>query len=247
MNPPQLPLLPHLPHLPRVAGLPYYIPQEFLDTLPTRPMDDAQLDEIVAVLLAGVASQVQLRLHVEQLAAEARRAREQEMRLHDQAAAQRQAIEERGEAIFGPWAPLCDAQKDLARTVVAWVRVVLGEGRPLPATGDIDHSALLRRMRAGRPPMPVPPPTSYGQPWYELVERGEACPVAVVSPDRVAVGAGILINDCAWEIVDLLANDRFVVPFGRLEGEFVLDRVPDAAQGLVWRLRRLGHELEEQS
>src|SRR5438132_1210292 len=64
-------------------------------------------------------------------------------------------------------------------SVVRWLRIRERSGHPAPTSyaelvDAIGHSALLRRLLAGKTPLRVPPPRSFGQPWYSLIECGGA-------------------------------------------------------------------------
>lgn len=59
------------------------------------------------------------------------------------------------------------------------------------------RSALFARLLNGRVPLPSPPPTIFGFPWYEIVE--ETGPFLVrVNPS----GEDLVINQCRWSVVE---------------------------------------------
>jgi hypothetical protein len=63
-------------------------------------------------------------------------------------------------------------------SVVRWLRIRERSGHPAPTSyaelvDAIGHSALLRRLLAGKTPLRVPPPRSFGQPWYIVEETAE--------------------------------------------------------------------------
>ncbi len=65
-------------------------------------------------------------------------------------------------------------------------------------------SRLFARLLQGKPPLPVPPPTSFSYPWYELIEDGFS---ENVSLDGFADGfgtpvhQGIRLNQAVWKIM----------------------------------------------
>jgi hypothetical protein len=118
-------------------------------------------------------------------------------------------------------------QLETIRCLLDWLEVRTSVGQALPSNVEalreaIDHSALLRRLLAGKPLLAAPPPLSFGQPWYELGEVGHAeC--------YVKLGFSHLeINGMAWPIVERRGEDEFLV---RQPG--------DKTTYLVWRLHRL--------
>lgn len=60
------------------------------------------------------------------------------------------------------------------------------------------RSALFMRLLEGKLPLDYPPPLSYSQPWYDIVEVPGAHDVQIgnLRPDRV------LINECQWKIIE---------------------------------------------
>ena len=75
---------------------------------------------------------------------------------------------------------------------------------------DIDHSDLLPRLLAGYEPLPIPPPTSYGYPWWELVENGVG-----VSHDVWEVGPDLVIDQYPWRILERVSDGEFIVTYGQ--------------------------------
>jgi len=105
-------------------------------------------------------------------------------------------------------------------------------GLPMPSTYDqlvdeIGHSALLRRMLSGKPALRVPPPRSFGQPWYSLVEEGEATG-CVVTPlkDRADAPPKLAVNETPWEIVEQISDREFVVEYRSDASLYVAHREP---------------------
>lgn len=81
-------------------------------------------------------------------------------------------------------------------------------------------SALFARLLAGKPALPVPPPTSYSHPWYECIEQKGPWPVSVSVLPPVLAGylretgeapltdLNISINQCAWAVTSLNESAR---------------------------------------
>ena len=135
-----------------------------------------------------------------------------------------------------------DAEHAL-ETVIRWVMVREHGGLPMPSSygqliEDIRHSALLRRMLSGREPLEVPPPRSYGQPWYSLVDEGEAsgCELKPLM-DRAGATPHVSINESAWRIVDRGADGAYIVQYARQAPLYVA--TPHAGDAPGWELRRL--------
>jgi hypothetical protein len=74
------------------------------------------------------------------------------------------------------WNVPSDDVETIARQVVLWIRTAKEAGYPhgdpdwLPSDADIAKSALFERIRAGKAPLPYPPPCSFSCPHYALVE-----------------------------------------------------------------------------
>ena len=129
-----------------------------------------------------------------------------------------------------------------------WIQIRAENGHPIPnflpaMEGDIFHSHLLRRMLAGKDPLEAPPPESFGQPWYDLVETGRG------TRDRgQAVGVGARsrrspINQGIWTILEKKSDSEYLVTYRlnpeayRLtpqgDGNWLLDRVERTVVGLA--------------
>jgi hypothetical protein len=125
--------------------------------------------------------------------------------------------------------------------LLEWLRVRDRGGRPLPRGYDgladeLAHSALLERMLAGKPPLPAPPPRSFGQPWYALVEDGVASDCELVPlKDRLGASPKVSINQTAWEVVGTLEGG-YVVRYGGGDQLYVAERT--CSEPPRWRLRR---------
>lgn len=73
------------------------------------------------------------------------------------------------------WTPITEAERNMARIVVTWIRTARGSsfGYPedwLPSDADFGKSALLERLRSGKEPLEQPPPRGFSCPWYAIVE-----------------------------------------------------------------------------
>jgi hypothetical protein len=114
-----------------------------------------------------------------------------------------------------------------------WIQVRAQNGHTVPdflpgLEGDIYHSHLLRRLLTGKEPLPNPPPESFGQGWYELLETGRAHNVEVRNWEW-APDVKISINQGIWTIVQKNSESDFVVSY-RQGGElFNLRRQEDGA------------------
>ena len=107
-------------------------------------------------------------------------------------------------------------RKQIAQSVVSWLTILVLEGRRYQnrlhrMSVDLDHSALLRRLLEGKPPLPVPPPSSYGYPWYELVDNGFAEPTDV----RVRSSEELSINQFPWRIRECRGPLEWLVSYDR--------------------------------
>lgn len=69
------------------------------------------------------------------------------------------------------------------------------------------NSALFSRLLDGKSPLPVPPPKSYGYPWYECIEKAGPFQVEVsgmltasedIDPQMPALGMSLIINQERW-------------------------------------------------
>jgi hypothetical protein len=125
--------------------------------------------------------------------------------------------------------------------LIEWLRVRDRGGRPLPLGYDgladeLAHSALLERMLSGKAPLPAPPPRSFGQPWYALVEDGAASGCELVPlKDRLGASPKVSINQTAWEVVGTV-DGGYIVRYGGGGPLYVAERTrTDPSR---WRLRR---------
>jgi hypothetical protein len=93
------------------------------------------------------------------------------------------------------------------------IRALNGHATPSFLEGlqqDLHHSALLRRLIAGKEPLPEPPPESFGQPWYELIENGEAT-ASEVKPWEWDPESKLSINKGVWTIQERIGETEYLV------------------------------------
>jgi hypothetical protein len=98
-----------------------------------------------------------------------------------------------------------------------WLQIRAENGHPIPnflpaMETDIFHSHLLRRMLAGKDPLEAPPPESFGQPWYELVETGRGV-ATEVKPWEWAPEQKIAVNRGIWTILEKKSDTEYLVTY----------------------------------
>lgn len=127
--------------------------------------------------------------------------------------------------------------------MIRWLRIRERSGHPVPTSyaelvDAIGHSALLPRLLAGKTPLRVPPPRSFGQPWYSLIETGmaEGCDVRPLM-DRPGATPRVSVNEWAWEIVEEIGEGRLLIRYSREAPPFVAVRDADDP-AMRWRLVR---------
>jgi hypothetical protein len=116
---------------------------------------------------------------------------------------------------------------------------------PLIKHAPNPKSRLFARLLEGKAPLPFPPPTTYSNPWYDLVEDGFSDKVFLDGfVDLYGKGAntGIFINQCVWNICrenaaaselrafrDRLKNSRSLVltPQESGEAKIILRKKPE--------------------
>ncbi len=103
-----------------------------------------------------------------------------------------------------------------------WIQIRAQNGHAIPnfipgLEGDIFHSHLLRRMLEGKEPLAIPPPESYGKPWYELLETGKF-EVTDVKPWQWAPEVKMSINEGIWTILDKTSTTEMTITY-RAGGE----------------------------
>jgi len=105
----------------------------------------------------------------------------------------------------------------------------VGEAALVRLAADADHSALLRRLLAGKLPAASPPPLAHSSPWYDVVER-DAVEVLYddVWVDRAGEAARVVINQHAgWELLEHALDGQ---------GHIVWARVRHPGWPWTWRL-----------
>lgn len=127
-------------------------------------------------------------------------------------------------------------------SVIRWLRIRERSGHPAPTSyaelvDTIAHSALLRRLLSGKTALRVPPPRSFGQPWYGLVENGgaEGCTLHTLK-DRPGATPRVTVNEWAWEVVDQAADGRLLIRYSREAPVYVAER--ESGEPERWRLVR---------
>jgi hypothetical protein len=127
-------------------------------------------------------------------------------------------------------------------SVVRWLRIRERSGLPAPTSyaelvDAIGHSALLPRLLSGKTPLRVPPPRSYGQPWYSLVETGTAtgCELHTLK-DRPGATPRVTVNEWAWDVVEETDDGRLVIRYSREAAVYIAER--EHTEPERWRLVR---------
>lgn len=127
-------------------------------------------------------------------------------------------------------------------SVIRWLRIRERSGHPAPTSyaelvDAIGHSALLRRLLAGKTPLRVAPPRSYGQPWYGLIENGGAsgCELHTLK-DRPGATPRVTVNEWAWEVVEEAPDGHLVIRYSREATPYVAEREDGTPER--WRLVR---------
>ena len=109
---------------------------------------------------------------------------------------------------------------------LTWLKVRALNGLPYPRSlqaleAEALKSRLLARLLEGKPIFDDPPPLSYGQPWYSLIETGEGFPTEVhehIGVDEKVYHA-LLINTEEWEVLVKISPDDWVVTYRVLDTE----------------------------
>ena len=104
-------------------------------------------------------------------------------------------------------------------------------------------SALLPRLLEGASPLPDPPPKSFGQPWYAIVEDGRAERVLVEELDGELARQyprHILVNRFPWLVLDHAETDSYLVAWKEDGPVFWLARIKGDDSPMAWSLTRLG-------
>ena len=124
-----------------------------------------------------------------------------------------------------------------------WIQIRAENGHPIPnflpaIEGDIFHSYLLRRMLDGKEPLEAPPPESFGQPWYELVETGRGV-ATEVKPWEWAPEQKISINQGIWTIVQKRSETEYLVTYRLNPASYLLAKHADG-QWILEQLKQGG-------
>lgn len=86
---------------------------------------------------------------------------------------------------------------------------------------DVQKSALFARIRAGKRPLPFPPPTRQGLPWHDLVDSADETHAVDAELVRESDGQlmGVIIDECAdWRVIEEIGVDREYVIQHRRQG-----------------------------
>lgn len=126
-------------------------------------------------------------------------------------------------------------QQRVLQCVQRWLQIREDFEGAFPASAvqlavDMSHSALLQRLLEGKEPFEDPPPLSYSDPWYELLEYGTAACSAQLFPE---VGQ-VLINQEAWNLLEDLGGQAFVVSYPQTSAQYSLAQEEDN-----WRITLL--------
>jgi hypothetical protein len=114
-----------------------------------------------------------------------------------------------------------------------WLQIRAENGHPIPnflpaLEGDILHSHLLRRMLSGKEPLDAPPPESFGEPWYELVETGRGV-ATEVKPWEWAPEQKISVNQGIWTILEKKSDTEYVVTYRLNPAAYRLSKQADGS------------------
>lgn len=76
-------------------------------------------------------------------------------------------------------------------------------------------SALFQRLLSGKEPFPIPPPTSYSYPWYELLENGYAFPYEVwkTTNNLFAPFPAVGIDQSIWKLIEEIAENDYIISY----------------------------------
>jgi len=155
-------------------------------------------------------------------------------------------------------ASLSRSEVDLVSRSVEWMRILLAQGRSLETITDaqIEHSMLLRRLRTGAAPLAFPPPTSHGQPWYQVIEGDDSAVHRVDTDGKLTTLAELLgtgntsatarnqflikINGCHWNVIRTLTfGSSFLVAYPGHAQLFMLAGAKEAGGHSAWFLRKV--------
>lgn len=148
---------------------------------------------------------------------------------------------------------LSSYDKKLITDVVTWIRTMSAAGHhgQWPSAADIDHSALLARIRAGKRPLDEPPPKSFSYPWYALMEPGnesieQKCEVAEMEWEHGKGFDGqalqmtmLVINQSLWLIQHTLIKNKHYIATFRENGTPFSVRYVGGDGVFKWRIKRI--------
>lgn len=128
--------------------------------------------------------------------------------------------------------------RPIVMAAVRWCRILAENGRGWPTEDDAEHSALLRRLLAGKDALPEPPPLANRYPWYALVDNGTDTTTDVRDPGDGA----LVISGTRWKIVERgpgwwRVQWRDDGPVYRVEASATAPATPGASTA-AWRLTR---------
>lgn len=127
-----------------------------------------------------------------------------------------------------------------------WVRIRTSHGYRAELTpAEVDHSALLRRLLSGKPPLPEPPPRSFSYPWYELIETGEdTCFVEIITEHVALWNHGspedpvIIVNQNPEWRLQRRDGEDLIVTNPRAPGEWRLTNTREPTGWPRWHIKR---------
>jgi hypothetical protein len=119
-----------------------------------------------------------------------------------------------------------------------WIELRAMNGHAVPSfllglEEDVKHSSLLRRLIDGKEPFPLAPPESYKQPWYELMENGQAI-AREVAPWPWDAHHKLEINKGIWTILKRFSDVEYIVAYRETQVPYHLIRA-----GQNWHIRKL--------
>jgi len=135
----------------------------------------------------------------------------------------------------------------IAEAVFTWLEIRAKAGQLGPLTvgrlmEDAEKSALLPRLLSGQEPLAEPPPTSFGQPWHEIVESGHADHVLVEEMSAGLAAAypdHVFINRFPWRVLEHAETDSYLVAWRTDGAPYWLTRVKGDLSPMPWSLVRV--------
>lgn len=99
------------------------------------------------------------------------------------------------------------------KCLIRWLDIRHANGIAFPDNtaqlkADIDHSSLLKRLQAGKEPLPFPPPRAYLYPWYEVCEQNPLV-VGRHFADLHDHGGYLNIAQMAWRVKERLGPESW--------------------------------------